>query len=680
MADRPDAYVRKDPGDIIRSGDWNELQIRAREEIRGHKHTGKEDATQIPRAGIETHAIDGSLIDPAADVTVNTLTTNTNLTVKGDLTINGKAILGDIQDLLAKIKSLDSDKINRGGDTINGLLTFKNDLQISGKLAIGVAQAQAKLDIAQAGRSGTHPASIIGLYVTGDFGDAQGVEFRHSNATQGIGFGFNTIYAAGSNPNQDLQLKPKGTGVTRILSVANIAGSLDFGAQVRQMVNLWNTNYGIGVQGATQYFRTDSNFAWYKGGIHKDGVFDAGGGAVQMVIKDGSVGIGTSNPTHLFHVLANDAVGLFESTGTQAYLRLSSNEGLGNRVELANRPGGRLTLWTAGGGDVFNITRNGNVGIGVDTPGSKLTVQANHNASRDPQSGISYGGQFAIKGNAPQIDFIDTDHPDWAIHVNSGRMYFIREPWNTDSLTLDSNGNIGVGTSSPTEAKFVVKGASNLTLAGYGYTNRNGAAATNDTFTSSYSIYADNRIACPEFNAFSDERIKNIQGRSDSITDIQTLLGIEITDFIYKDVVRKGDALHKKVIAQQLEQVFPQAISKQTDVVPDIYQQASLLDGWIILATDLKKGERVNLISDSSEGVYEVLEVTEDKFRTDLKSDGDTVFVFGREVNDFRSVDYDALTTLNVSATQQLKKEIDALQAENVLLKARLDTLETKIH
>ncbi len=31
---------------------------------------------------------------------------------------------------------------------------------------------------------------------------------------------------------------------------------LSFGAQTRQMVNLWGTRYGIGVQGSTQYFRT----------------------------------------------------------------------------------------------------------------------------------------------------------------------------------------------------------------------------------------------------------------------------------------------------------------------------------------------------------------------------------------------------------------------------------------
>ncbi len=97
-----------------------------------------------------------------------------------------------------------------------------------------------------------------------------------------------------------------------------------------------------------------------------------------LVIKnDGHIGIGTASPNHKFHVVATDAVGLFESTGGQAYLRLSTNEGLDNRVEITNRPGGRLSLWTAGGGDVLNITKAGNVGIGTVNMTSKLHIAGN---------------------------------------------------------------------------------------------------------------------------------------------------------------------------------------------------------------------------------------------------------------------------------------------------------------
>jgi hypothetical protein len=95
----------------------------------------------------------------------------------------------------------------------------------------------------------------------------------------------------------------------------------------------------------------------------------------QLAIEGTDVGIGTTTPTHKFHVVAQDAVGLFESSGNQAYLRLSTNEGLENRVEITNRPGGRLSLWTREGGDVFNITKDGKVGIGRTDPKTALDVK-----------------------------------------------------------------------------------------------------------------------------------------------------------------------------------------------------------------------------------------------------------------------------------------------------------------
>jgi hypothetical protein len=97
----------------------------------------------------------------------------------------------------------------------------------------------------------------------------------------------------------------------------------------------------------------------------------------------GNVGIGTTQPNHVFHVRTFDAVGLFESTGTQAFLRLTTREGIDNRVEITNRPGGRLSLFTSGAGDVLNITRGGNVGIGTVTPAARLSVNGDVEVTGD---------------------------------------------------------------------------------------------------------------------------------------------------------------------------------------------------------------------------------------------------------------------------------------------------------
>jgi len=48
------------------------------------------------------------------------------------------------------------------------------------------------------------------------------------------------------------------------------------------------------------------------------------------------------------------------------------------------------------------------------------------------------------------------------------------------------------------------------------------------------------------------------------------------------------------------------------------------------------------------------------------------VFVYGREVNDFRTVDYDAIAMLNVSATQELARKVEAQSAELARLQSQL--------
>jgi hypothetical protein len=196
----------------------------------------------------------------------------------------------------------------------------------------------------------------------------------------------------------------------------------------------------------------------------------------------------------------------------------------------------------------------------------------------------------------------------------------------------------------------------------------------------SVSIAAEAAILASVYLASSDRRIKTKLSPTDSVKDLKTLMGIEVTDYQLKDTVANGSAQHKKVIAQQVEEVYPQAVSRQKGVVPDIYQKANVKEGWVQLATDLKVGERVRLMLPSGDSVEDVLEVRSDSFRTSLKTPADELFVYGREVSDFRTVDYTAISMLNVSATQQLKHEKDAelqaLREENAALRRELAAKE----
>ena len=138
-----------------------------------------------------------------------------------------------------------------------------------------------------------------------------------------------------------------------------------------------------------------------------------GAGTSRLFIQanTGNIGIGTNAPTHPFHVKTGDSVGLFESTGTQAYLRLTTKEGMGNRVEIANRPGGRLALFTSGGDDSLNILRGGNVGVREISPQRPLHVGA--------------GGQISVaQGNTVSTDGMPGlywhSNNEYSLHRTSG--------------------------------------------------------------------------------------------------------------------------------------------------------------------------------------------------------------------------------------------------------------------
>ena len=318
------------------------------------------------------------------------------------------------------------------------------------------------------------------------------------------------------------------------------------------------------------------------------------------------------------------------------------------------------------------ITAGGNVGIGTTTPGFPLNfapvsgpkISLFQTNASEACSGISVQPNvIQIHGNATTTDIA------FGYGLSSAM---------TEIMRIKGTGNVGIGTTTPSAPLHVNGSALNSTSL-EAYLDQAGAANVSNIVTHPYSIIASSRVRGLAFDVHSDRRIKNSQKLSVGREDLATLMKIEITDYLYKDTVAKGTRPQKKVIAQQVEAVYSQAITQSTEAIPDLYLKGTVKDGWVELATDLKKGERVKLIGDKEESVHEVLEVGDGKFRTDFKPDGE-VFVYGREVNDFRSVDYDAISMLNVSATQELKREVDVLRAENarlrLVLEARLSALE----
>lgn len=263
-------------------------------------------------------------------------------------------------------------------------------------------------------------------------------------------------------------------------------------------------------------------------------------------------------------------------------------------------------------------------------------------------------------------------------------------------LAWRENGSVGIGTTTPGKALLEINGGQLTQLGVYAYLNgtpmnsspSNPGYNGDDTQPRSYSIYATDRIAAAEFNAQSDARIKTIVGRSAGASDLEALLKVEITDYTLVDAVSDGRRPYKKVIGQQIESVYPQAVSRTGGVVPDIYRRSEARGGWIQMKSlegvPLQVGDRVKLITDQSSGIHEVTEISSDGFRVREKLDG-PVFVYGREVNDFRTVDYEAIAMLNVSATQEIyrrlredERRLAEAERQRAALEDRLGALEDR--
>ncbi len=192
--------------------------------------------------------------------------------------------------------------------------------------------------------------------------------------------------------------------------------------------------------------------------------------------------------------------------------------------------------------------------------------------------------------------------------------------------------------------------------------------------------------------SWSDKRLKESLQISDSKSDLETLAKIEITDYKYIDTVLNGNNVHKKVIAQQLESVYPNAVSLKQQVLPNVYQLASnfVFNAGKLTITTKKahgfaKDDDIMLKTPSASlDRVKVLEVIDaHTFCVETTEKPEQLFVYGKYADDVLAVDYDAISMLNISATQELARRVKALEQaakqpskEAISLDARLSKIE----
>ena len=215
-----------------------------------------------------------------------------------------------------------------------------------------------------------------------------------------------------------------------------------------------------------------------------------------------------------------------------------------------------------------------------------------------------------------------------------------------------------------------------------------GSTGIDETRTyASCSIHADgdivtnNVFVSTQSKQFSDIRLKKDIRPSSSAEDLATLKKIAIVNYKMIDTIA-DDKAYKKVIAQQVQKVYPLAVSTTFRTLPDVFQHAIAVgkqtDSTYLITVakpeNLKAGDRLVLKCDPANDVtVMVTEIRDEKnfvVRSAIDLNAQTgVFVYGHPADDVFAVDYDAISMLNVSATQQLAKIIEEQQQQIELLK-----------
>jgi hypothetical protein len=404
------------------------------------------------------------------------------------------------------------------------------------------------------------------------------------------------------------------------------------------------------------------------------------GGTVTNTV---AVGIGTISPVAILHTVANGSKttayssNLFTNfvTSSTSNIKKASVEikSTGNWTGTSASNIGLYVSSVTGGTANYDAIFNGggNVGIGTATPTSPLEV-----------SGAIKSGYLISNSTSGVLSSFGSS--DAGIYYKTGGALQLVSAGN-DRVIVTSSGQVGIGTTNPTNALVDIVGSVNSNPGSYRYMN-NTTQANASCSSCAYSLYTNNRIWCSgEINITSDKRTKEILDTSDSKNDLKLINQLKVVDYQYVDKVNKGNTIIKGFEAQQVEEIFPNAVSQNTGFIPDIYQNASSVQFDTIHKTllvimtnehNLKAGDKIQVIEDSGTKNSIVAEVIDDR-RFMIKWDKPTewLFVYGKEVSDLRNLDYNKIFSAGISAIQQLSKEVTQLKEENELLKRNVSSI-----
>ena len=357
--------------------------------------------------------------------------------------------------------------------------------------------------------------------------------------------------------------------------------------------------------------------------------------------------------------------------GTHGQILQTDGAGNFSFIDIRSSGTSGTSVWNESSGNIHRSS--GNVGIGTNNPTSKLDVV----------------GNLTCKGDLIKLN--DINDNVW-LKLNK----------NISELKLHGNkinllgGNVGVGVENPATKLEVAAGTNRqeVTDIAFFLYNRGFVSASFESIglQNVCAIFGSSIwIKTGVVGASSDERIKkNIRDINDNGA-LQKILQIQPKKYNYKDPIKRGTYEVYGFIAQQVNEIVPNAVNtSNVEVIPDIMTIAhydcdsNVVESNILTHkisfdcnVDLSIGDTVEIITENNKDKYEILaDLGCNIYQIDKSIDSSNIFVYGKEVNDFHTIDKSYIYTLNVCATQELHRMIEAQKEMIDHLKIRIQALE----
>ncbi len=310
------------------------------------------------------------------------------------------------------------------------------------------------------------------------------------------------IKGASGSVNAKISLVPASGG--RQYDLGNVGSDFrifDSSAGVTRMYFDNDGNTGIGTT-------TPSSKLQVSGTLDATGISQLGSGGANVYLTSssaGNVGIGTSSPAAKFEVNSGAIVAAFfkSSSNTVPVSLFTTNNaistigfrGLGSTSEYHVRVGANVNDFVAytNNTEKLRITSGGNVGIGTSSPGARLDVRKN-------QAGYTYiasdNANTAASGTGSGFAMTEGGSVAWYLRNERDGSGKFNIGNSANRLTIDSSGNVGIGTSSPSEKLHIQDSTganiilnSNTASAGGGIYMTEGSAGT--PLTTGAHVYYD---------------------------------------------------------------------------------------------------------------------------------------------------------------------------------------------